>query len=490
METTPNHVEPKNIIIAQDPVPPFDKSPPRRPSADEFDQYVAEFFMAFVEQDTDTVVNALLCLRHNLQTSELPNLDQLDIRREILANCETKATELHEKVLSELRTACQDARDDDALHYFGLADALGIGRKGAIALIGHLRQMFKRRSRAVVEHVKTNKISGLHGYADRQGHLEGLGEILTDVSRVMSAVFDMSASQREVILCPLHEEATEHALALIDIYAADARLSQWERKAVSYQQEQAQAISASRDQVSFSNLNLHQDQARLKEQQKAGLLAQQRTRNMESDASVQMMDLILDELAFIGEMCSRYNGYVSSMTGTGEEDLASKCCTKLQYKTIELGGVYVLLERFYIFQTVQKSIECAEPQELDPGVYVTSAVEDVCFIFDKVFARASRSLSYSSVLSMVMAIIDVFESIFVPAILNIPHETQMDSIPIPDLSLVTSAAKPSPEFSTCMCICSCIQMNICVFLILFMYSHIHVFYSYSNEYVNIIHVFK
>ena len=56
----------------------------------------------------------------------------------------------------------------------------------------------------------------------------------------------------------------------------------------------------------------------------------------------------------------------------------------------ELNGVYLLIERFYIFQAVHKAVMIAEPQQIEPNVFVISTVEDTPFVLDKAFTRATQ----------------------------------------------------------------------------------------------------
>lgn len=265
----------------------------RRESRTAFDNYVVEFHMAFVDKKCTEALQALVELRKNLDLSQNQDAIHLSVCKEIVEDCERKAKTLTDDVLSQLRQACEAGHDDVALDSFLNAEILGQGRKAAIALVGHLRKMFKRRSKGTVDNVKTGKKNtGLGGYVDRQMHIEAVSEIMGDASSVMNAIDELSRdfSVKKIIYQPIHEACVEHTLELIQIYCEDARLSSWERKAIN---------QAKRDPNSKVPI--------------------------ESDESIQMIDLIIDELTFLNQVSARYIEFVRSLEENPNEIQDSEC---------------------------------------------------------------------------------------------------------------------------------------------------------------------
>lgn len=176
---------------------------------------------------------------------------------------------------------------------------------------------------------------------------------MTGATDIMNAVADTTADPTVLlaVLQPIHTICAEIVLEIVHMYAIDARMAAWERRAI--------------------------DQARRDPRQAAAV---------EADESLQMMDLFLDELSFIIRIIMSYSSFLKTICDGLEGERNSKFQVKIQ----EMNGVYLLLERCYLFQSVHKATEIAEAQELEPNVFVSSIVEDVSFVLNKAFFRASQ----------------------------------------------------------------------------------------------------
>jgi conserved oligomeric Golgi complex subunit 4 len=185
-------------------------------------------------------------------------------------------------------------------------------------------------------------------------YVEAMSEIMTGATDVMNAVADVTpdALTLRKVLAPIHEICSERTLEIVQLYTIDARMAAWERRAL--------------------------DQARRDPRDAA---------EVESDESLQMVDLFLDELSFIIRIIMGYGAFVQTICdGLDSANQSSGFGVKIQ----ELNGVYLILERFYIFQSTHKATEIAEVQELESQVFVSSIVEDASFVLNKSFFRACQ----------------------------------------------------------------------------------------------------
>lgn len=186
-------------------------------------------------------------------------------------------------------------------------------------------------------------------------YVDGMSEIMTGATDMMNAVADVTADQAVLahVLAPVHAACADATLEIVQLYAVDARMAAWERRAI--------------------------DQARLDPSEQVRM-------EIEPDESLQMVDLFLDELSFVIRITMSYTSFLRSVCAALDSDKGGAFRVKAQ----ELSGVYLLLERFYIFQSVRKATAIAEVQELEANVFVSSIVEDVSFVINKAFFRASQ----------------------------------------------------------------------------------------------------
>jgi hypothetical protein len=327
--------------------------------ATSFEESVTSFYVALAEQQLDQVCQALGDMRM-ATTSSSPQ--DAAVRDEMLHSCEAKAQSLQSTALSKLREACArgaDADVDVALTSFARCAALGAARDAAGVFSRCLSDIFAVQAKASLERVRGSKQAAKvneHGYLDRAFYVEGLSELLTGASDIMNAVADVTQDEAVLgqILGPIHASCADVALQMVQMYAGDARMGAWERRA------NAQAQRDPRQELQGDDV--------------------------EADESLQMVDLFLDELAFIIRVLVSYTAFLATVCeGLGQDKDGG-----FQVKVQELSGVYLVLERFYVFQSVHKATAIAEPQELEHGVYVSSVVEDVSFVLNKAFYRASQ----------------------------------------------------------------------------------------------------
>ncbi|KAL4165321.1 hypothetical protein KRP22_004050 [Phytophthora ramorum] len=352
-----------------------------------FEESVTSFYVALAEQQLEQVCQALGDMR--VSAAHCAGQDAA-VRDEMLRSCEAKAESLQDAALSKLQQACAGSDVDAALTAFARCAALGAAHAAAEPFSSCLRGIFATQARAALDRVRDSKQAAKvneHGYIDRAFYVEALSELLTGATDIMNAVADVTGDAQvlRLVLGPVHASCADIALQMVQMYALDARMVAWERRAnAQAQKDPRQALEAD---------------------------------DVEADESLQMMDLFLDELAFIIRVLVSYTAFLTTVCeGLGQQDGNAGFQTKVQ----ELSGVYLVLERFYVFQSVHKATAIAEPQELEHGVYVSSVVEDVSFVLNKAFFRASQCMNYHTALSIVIALVDALESQYLPAILALP----------------------------------------------------------------------
>ncbi|KAI9914423.1 hypothetical protein PsorP6_007808 [Peronosclerospora sorghi] len=328
-----------------------------------FEDHVTSFYVALAEQELEQVCQALENMRVSAKCSSDETDEIVAVRDEMLRSCEAKAQCLQDTALARLHDACRgpDVDVDDSLMAFECCVTLGAAQDAASRFSSCLHDIFATRARATLDHVRDCKQVARvneHGYIDRAFYVEALSELLTGATDIMNAVADVTNETHVLrqVLGPIHSTCAEIALEIVHMYAADARMVAWERRA---------------------NAQAHRDV-------RQGVEGNE---DVEADESLQMIDLFLDELAFIIRVLVGYTAFLSTVCeGLGQAEGNER----FQRKIHELSGVYVVLERFYVFQSVHKATAIAEPQALEPGVYVSSVVEDVSFVLKKVFFRASQ----------------------------------------------------------------------------------------------------
>lgn len=353
-----------------------------------FEESVTSFYVGLAEQQLEQVCRALGDMRVGAQVQD----EQAEVRGEMLRACELKAQSLQSTALEQLKQACAgaDVDVDAALAAFARCSSLGAAQEAAAPFARCLGTIFSTGARASLDRVRASKQAAQvneHGYIDRAFYVEALGELLTGATDIMNAVADVTGNAEvlQQVLGPIHDASADVALQMVQMYAGDARMAAWERRANAMAQRDPRQAPEGDD--------------------------------VEADESLQMMDLFLDELAFIIRVLVSYTAFLASLCeGLGKQDGSDRFQTKVQ----ELSGVYLVLERFYVFQSVHKATAIAEPQELEHGVYVSSVVEDVSFVLNKAFFRASQCMSYHTALSIVIALVDALESQYLPAILALP----------------------------------------------------------------------
>ncbi|GLE00748.1 hypothetical protein PINS_up009536 [Pythium insidiosum] len=380
-----------------------------------FDENVMAFHMAFAERKLEQMCQSLSNLRLVVQNdaaqyedrlaasahSEDTENEAIAVRQEMLRACELKAQSLGEEAVQQLTQACAAGDDIDlVLSCFYVCVELQHATQAAVApFTATVARIFETQARAVVARVAASKATAPvneHGYIERTFYVEALSEVLTGATDLMNAVADVTtdATVLQRVLSPLHDTSAAVALELVALYAEDARMAAWERRAI----DQARRLPDDPDATA-----------------------------VEADESLQMIDLFLDELAFVLRLLSSYSAFVRALCSALDCGGRSAFARKAQ----ELNGVYLLLERFYVFQSVHKATEIAEVQELERGVYVSSMVEDVSFVLHKAVFRASQSMNYHTALSVVSAIVDALESTYLDAIVNLPHRAFV--VPVLDL---------------------------------------------------------
>ncbi|KAG7381686.1 Golgi transport complex subunit 4 [Phytophthora pseudosyringae] len=380
-----------------------------------FEESVTSFYVAFAEQQLEQVCQALGDMRVSARRPSDGDQAAAAVRDEMLRSCEAKAQRLQDTALARLREACAgaDADVDAALTAFARCAALGAARAAAQTFSSCLSGIFATQARASLDRVRGSKQAAKvneHGYIDRAFYVEALSELLTGATDIMNAVADVTADAQVLrqVLQPIHAAGAATALQMVQMYAGDARMVAWERRANSQAQRDPRHV-------------LEGDE-------------------VEADESLQMIDLFLDELAFLIRVLVSYSAFLATVCeGLGQQDGDGGFQTKVQ----ELSGVYVVLERFYVFQSVHKATAIAEPQELEQGVFVSSVVEDVSFVLNKSFFRASQCMNYHTALSIVIALVDALESQYLPAILALPSRPCV--IPLSPINAASAASNGNDD---------------------------------------------
>ncbi|KAG2521288.1 hypothetical protein BBO99_00000717 [Phytophthora kernoviae] len=384
-----------------------------------FEESMTTFYVAFAEQQLDQVCQALGDMRVSAQRSSSGDADAAAVRNEMLRACELKAQGLQTSALEQLKQACAgaDVDVDAALIAFARCSALGAAWDAAPRFSSCLETIFATQARASLDRVRGSKQTAKvneNGYIDRAFYVEALSELLTGATDIMNAVADVTSDAQvlQQVLSPIHSSSAEIALQIVQMYAGDARMVAWERRAnAQAQRDPRQALEGD---------------------------------DVEADESLQMMDLFLDELAFIIRVLVSYTAFLTTVCeGLGRQDGSDG----FQIKVQELSGVYLVLERFYVFQSVHKATAIAEPQELEQGVYVSSVVEDVSFVLNKAFFRASQCMSYHTTLSIVIALVDALESQYLPAIMALPSRPYVIPL-IPTNATTASGSNVTRSSST------------------------------------------
>ncbi|CAI5724328.1 unnamed protein product [Peronospora destructor] len=357
-----------------------------------FEESVTSFYVALAEQQLEQISQSLRNMRVSVKCTLDGDQEAAAVRDEMLRSCEAKAQSLQESALSNLQHACtgSDVDVDAVLMAFSCCVALDATQDAVLRFSSCFRDIFATQARASLDRVRSSKQTAKvneHGYIDRAFYVEALSELLTGASDIMNAVADVTddAQVLRQVLEPIHASCAETALQLVQMYAGDARMVAWERRAnVQVQRDPRQVLAGN---------------------------------SVEADESLQMIDLFLDELAFIIRVLVSYTAFlVTVCEGLRQQNGNGG----FQMKVQELSGVYVLLERFYVFQSIHKATAIAEPQRLEHGVYVSSVVEDVSFVLNKALYRASQCMDYHTALSIVIALVDALESQYLPAILALP----------------------------------------------------------------------
>uniref|UniRef100_K3XB07 COG4 transport protein middle alpha-helical bundle domain-containing protein n=1 Tax=Globisporangium ultimum (strain ATCC 200006 / CBS 805.95 / DAOM BR144) TaxID=431595 RepID=K3XB07_GLOUD len=363
-----------------------------------FEENMTAFYMAFAEQTLEPMCQALSNMRLVAQndrveqhTSAPHAKEDANVREEMLLACELKAQAMQPVALEQLQRACSTNGNPDidaVLTAFFLCAELGAETDGVAPFGECLSRIFTTQARACFDRVGTLKQTATvneNGYIDRGFYVDAIREILTGSTDIMNAVADVSANPVILlqVLRPIHDICADIILEIVHMYAIDARMTAWERRALA--QARRQPSSGETD--------------------------------VEADESLQMIDLFLDEVSFIIRIIMSYSSFLKTICDGLDGDRSSSFQVKIQ----ELNGVYLILERFYVFQSVHKATAIAEVQELEPQVFVSSSVEDVSFVLHKSFFRASQCMNYHTALSVVIAIVDALESMYLPSILQLPH---------------------------------------------------------------------
>ncbi|POM64880.1 Hypothetical protein PHPALM_19531, partial [Phytophthora palmivora] len=311
-----------------------------------FEESVTSFYVALAEQQLDQVCQALGDMRMSARRTSDGDEAAASVRDEMLRNCEAKAQSLQDTALSRLQQACagSDVDVDAALTAFARCAALGTAREAASQFSSCLSAIFATQARASLDGVRSSKQAAKvneHGYIDRAFYVEALSELLTGATDIMNAVADVTTDAQvlQQVLEPIHTSCADIALQVVQMYAGDARMVAWERRANAQAQRDPRQVLEGGD--------------------------------VEADESLQMIDLFLDELAFIIRVLVSYTAFLTTVCqGLGGNG-------GFQIKVQELSGVYVVLERFYVFQSVHKATAIAEPPELAQAVDVTTVLQDV-----------------------------------------------------------------------------------------------------------------
>lgn len=278
----------------------------------------------------------------------------------MLLACEMKAQMMQSTALQQLQATCSTMSPDidQVLTAFFLCTELGAETEAVATFEKCLSRVFETQARASFDRVcafKRTASVNENGYIDRGFYVEAVSEILTGATDIMNAVADVTANAVTLlqVLRPVHAICGEIILEIVHMYEIDARMTAWERKALA--QARRQPGDGGEDEV-------------------------------EADESLQMVDLFLDETSFLIRIIMSYSSFLRTICDGLDGERGSSFQVKIQ----ELNGVYLILERFYVVQSVHKATAIAEAQELEPNVFVSSIVEDVSFVLNKSFFRASQ----------------------------------------------------------------------------------------------------
>ncbi|TYZ58976.1 hypothetical protein PybrP1_011760 [[Pythium] brassicae (nom. inval.)] len=387
-----------------------------------FEENMTAFYMAFAEQALEPMCQALSNMRLAVQNDRVKaaasaphEQEAAAVRDEMLRACETKAQAMQDVALEQLAAACGSEQSssssssssvdvDQALTAFFLCAELGAEARAVVPFERCLSRVFRAQARASLARVAASKRAAAvtaNGYIDRGFYVEAVREILTGATDIMNAVADAAVQPATLrhVLQPLHATCSDVILEVVRLYEVDARVAAWERRAQAQAQAMRTAGHAGDNGDNGDNDNDNDD-------------------TVEADESLQMVDLFLDEASFLVRLLGSYSAFLPTLCdGLDSARGGGSFHGKLQ----ELSGVYLLLERFYVFQSVRKATAIAEPQALEPHVFVSSVVEDVAFVLNKAFFRASQCMNYHTALSVVIAIVDALESLYLPSILALPR---------------------------------------------------------------------
>ncbi|CAN0199158.1 unnamed protein product, partial [Phaeothamnion confervicola] len=287
-------------------------------------------------------------------------------------------------LLDEVRRQCQRPRGDTDAEAEGeaeqaLAEAchmaalLGKARQAANIYGGHLRARLRIEMESAMKRLasqralhRLNMAAGGAGLAkaaaaagrggggedsDAQPHVTALAAVLGAASKCMAklarAGLDPDATAAPAAL--LHGDCLAQAAKVLDWFDNDSTLSRW--------QEQASAIAHG---------------GKLEDIDGDGVGG---AGEGKSGVDVQGMDFIVDELAFISQLCQRYLDFSSEDMGV-QTDSGSDFLARSQ----RLEGVYVQLEDAYCLASVAEAVRIAEPIEVADGICVSSMVEDGGFL--------------------------------------------------------------------------------------------------------------
>ncbi|KDO26789.1 hypothetical protein SPRG_08079 [Saprolegnia parasitica CBS 223.65] len=390
-----------------------------------FHEHIAAFYMALAEEKLDGLVDALQGLREAAKAAAAsPESALLEEARRYRTH--HAATHRHQKAITKGPAAVQQFGDfvlpktgalnkrrpvasedlagqlkdleDDllcVLNAFYTAQTLDSTDASLRRLRDYMAADASQRGGLRLDQFKRLKLSAklnADGYIDRHIHLEALTGLFQDASHLLQYI-EQTVWPHQVAetFAPLHKTILDIVLDVLAMYGNDARLLAWERKI---------------------GMN---------------------TGTVEADESLQMIDLLLDELATILQWGFQYSAAVV--------DVASH--PGLSTKIHELNGVYLLLEQFYIAQSVRKAVAIAEPEEVEPHVFEISTVQDTSFVLDKAFARANQSSHYHTVLAIVIAIVEALDGTFMPSILALPDRSFELPLPVASPRATTEPAEMS-----------------------------------------------
>ncbi|OQS05416.1 hypothetical protein THRCLA_02447 [Thraustotheca clavata] len=385
-----------------------------------FHDYVGDFYMALAEDKLDSLVDALQGLRESAKEAAMT--PEAELLQEMLRDCEQKAkskeliavnsfkefvvpktaalNKRRAQTSQDLADLLQELEDTllSVLNSYYTAQVLDSSSISLKYFSDYMLADAKQRAELRLDQLKKLKAGAKlnsDGYIDRGIHLEALTGMFQDSTHLLQYI-EQSVWPEQVtgVFSPMNQEILDKVIQVLGMYSNDARLVAWERK-----------IS-----ISKSDAN-----------------------HVEADESLQMIDLLLDELTLILQWGFQYLGSVA--------DLATY--PPLQNKIHELNGVYLLMEQFYVSQSVRKAVVISDHEEVEPNVFEISTVQDVSFVLDKAFTRATQSMNYHIILSVVTAIVESLDTTFMPSILNIPNRTF--NIPLPVSSPRHQETKPSKE---------------------------------------------